>query len=177
MTAITEVYASKLCVADYLGKLRARAVTITAVARTRPTDSAAAYARHNGLRSPPGQTPKDHRWFLREPQNRRHAALLLLLYAKYRAVFEPQADSHGLAFSIAYATYLRVTGKDSDSALVSIERFNLLVGTGFGYGWRGIPNGSSSKFAEDNVKILNCTKCKLPHLVEAHRLNYECKSH
>lgn len=177
MTHITEAYASKLAVGRSLANLGARSVTITAVAKTRPTDSSMLYMQVNGCQSPSGQTPKDQLWFLKTIEQRQHAAFLLLVYAKYRAQFEPKPDAHGLAFSLAYSTYLRLTNSTYETALVSIERFNLLAGVGFQFGWRGILQGGSSKFASDNVKVLNCRKCGNPFLVEAHFMNYDCNNH
>lgn len=174
MPTLSKAYASKIAVADALGMLRARAVTITAVARTRPVDSTAAYIRATGQSPHRGQKPKVARWALKTMEHRRHAAVLLLAYAQLRATFAERADAHGVAFVLAYQRYLAMVAAEPGGALVSIDRFNLLVGTGYSLGWRSISTGGTSKFADDNVKILRCTRCSLPHLVEAHRQRYKC---
>lgn len=164
-------YESKLAIAVELAKLGARAVTITSAARTKPADSRDTYKNIRGSQSQSGQTPTDHQWFLFNQTRRQHGAFLLLAYFSYRTKHKEHADAHGLAFALAYRTYKRMTG---EIPLVSPERFNLLVGHGFSIGWQGIIKGASSKFPFDNVKIVNCRKCRIPHLAEAHFLSYVC---
>lgn len=173
---ITDSYASKLAMAGELAVLGARAVTITAVARVKPGDARAKYRQVNKTQSRSGQTPSDHQWFLATPVRRQHGALLLLLYAAYRARFDQNPDAHGLAFIIAYRQYLSVC-YDTPSPPVSTERFNLLVGAGFSVGWRDIIKGRSSNFASDNVKVLKCRVCNVPHLVEEHLRSFTCQEH
>lgn len=174
MAHISDSYASKLAIAFELAKLRARAVTITAIAKTRTQHSSEKYQQVWGRQSPPGRTPSDHEWFLGTQQRRRHAALLLLMYHQYRVSYEPDPDAHGLAFVMAYRRYVLVT---HNRPVIEINRLNLLIHTGFGIGWRGILKGGASKFDSENVKVLNCRKCRIPHLVEAHFRSYECPDH
>jgi hypothetical protein len=171
MTNVSPNYASKLAVAHELARLGARAVTITSVARTKPADSRLTFKRVHGSQSQSGQTPTDHEWFLANRTRRLHAAFLLITYAKYRLSLEHSPDAHGLAFAVALRNYGDLCGS---GAPVSPERLNLLVGTGFGIGWRDIIKGGSSKFSSDNVRVLNCRKCRVPHLVEDFYVNYIC---
>lgn len=173
MTHISDSYASKLSIAYELAKLRARAVTITSVAHTKSADSRAKYKQVHGSQSRSGQTPTDHQWFLFNQTRRQHGALLLLLYARYRASLEPSPDAHGLAFVMAYRMYSQMSDGEP---LVSPERFNLLAGKGYSIGWRDITKGGQTKFLADNVKVAMCKKCRIPHLAEAHYLNYICPS-
>lgn len=164
-------YASKVAIAQFLAGMGARAVTITAVARTKPADSRAIYKEVNGTQSLSGQTPTNHEWFLGSRQLRLQAAYLLLMYASYRERNSTEADAHGIAFTLAYHNYRRLYPGE---ALVSPERLALLIGGGYSIGWREIPKGGVSKFAAGNVKVARCRKCALPHLVEAHFRKYEC---
>jgi len=164
-------YASKVAIAQALAGMGARAVTITAVARTKPADSRAIYKEVNGTQSLSGQTPTNHEWFLGSRQLRLQAAYLLLMYAAYRERDSIEADAHGIAFTLAYHDYRRLFPGD---ALISPERLALLIGGGYSIGWREIPKGGVSKFAAGNVKVAKCRKCALPHLVEAHFRKYEC---
>jgi hypothetical protein len=164
-------YASKVAIAQALAGMGARAVTITAVARTKPADSRAIYKEVNGTQSLSGQTPTNHEWFLGSRQLRLQAAYLLLMYAAYRERNSVEADAHGIAFTLAYLNYRRLYPVD---ALISPERLALLIGGGYSIGWREIPKGGVSKFAAGNVKVARCRKCALPHLVEAHFRKYEC---
>jgi hypothetical protein len=174
LTHISRNYAAKLAIARELASLGARAVTISSIAKTKPADSRAQYKLVRGVQSQPGQTPTDHEWFLFNQVRRQHGALLLAMYASYRAALDSSPDAHGLAVVITYKMYIRLT---LNKPIVSVERLNLLVGTGFNIGWRGILKGGSSKFSSDNVKVALCKKCRVPHLVEAHYLNYICPSH
>lgn len=171
MSPISTNYASKLAIANELAKLGARAVTITAVARTKPADSRAVHKRVRGHQSQSGQTPTDHEWFLLNRTRRLHAAYLLIVYAMFRSAHESSPDSHGLAFTMAYRDYKQLT---QGKPVITPERLNLLITTGYGIGWRDITRGGASKFPSDNVKVMNCRKCRVPHLVEAHYLNYVC---
>lgn len=171
MSAISPNYASKLAIARELAILGARAVTITAVARTKPADSRNVHKEIRGHQSQSGQTPTDHIWFVANRTRRLHAAFFLITYVKYRIRFEPLPDAVGLAFSMAYRDYIRIIGKEQP---ISPERLNLLVTKGYEIGWKKILSGGESKFKKDNVKVVNCKKCKVPHLVESHYLNYVC---
>lgn len=164
-------YASKVAVGQALAAFGARAVTLTTVARTKPADSRAIVKTITGTQSQSGQTPTNHAWFLGNRQLRQHSALLLLMYAAYREKHEPLPDAHGIAFTLTYNNYLGVCrGK----ALISPERFALLAGNGFSIGWRDIPRGGASKFPHDNVKVMRCRKCRVPHLIEAHFRSHTC---
>lgn len=166
-------YASKVVIAQALADMGARAVTLTSVARTKPADSRAIYRSVTGTQSQSGQTPTNHQWFLGSRAIRMHAALLLIMYAKYREAHDKSPDAHGVAFALAYSNYLRVAGQQ---VLVSPERLVLLISHGFGIGWRDILKGGASKFSGDNVKVIKCRKCKMGHLVEAHFLSYTCST-
>ena len=149
----------------------ARAVTMTAVARTKPADSRQIFRQIRGEQSQSGQTPSDHQWFFATKARRMHAALLLLSYVKYRNYHHGNPDAHGLAFTLALRVYNNLFGQE---APVSPERFNLLVGRGYATNWRDIVTGGATTFASDNGKILRCRKCEVPHFVEAHYVNYFC---
>lgn len=164
-------YASKVAIAQALAAMGARAVTITAVARTKPADSRAIYKEVNGTQSLSGQTPTNHEWFLGSRTLRLQAAFLLLMYADYRQRHSAEADAHGIAFTLAYHNYRRLYPTD---VLISPERLALLIGGGYSIGWREIPKGGSSKFLAGNVKVAKCRSCGLPHLCEAHFRKYEC---
>lgn len=164
-------YASKVAIAQALASMGARAVTITAIARTKPADSRAIYKEVNGTQSLSGQTPTNHEWFLGSRSLRLQASFLLLMYAGYRERHSAEADAHGIAFTLAYHNYRRLY---PDEAMISPERLALLIGGGYSIGWREIPKGGVSKFAAGNVKVAKCRKCKLPHLAEAHFRSYHC---
>lgn len=164
-------YQSKLDMATELASLGARAVTITAVARTKSSDSRIAYKQIHGRQSQSGQTPTDHEWFLTNQTRRQHAAYLLITYAKYRAHLQQSPDAHGLAFIMAYKNYLALC---KNNPAINLERLNLLITTGYGIGWKDITKGGSSKFGSGNVRVMKCRKCTIPHLVEAHYINYVC---
>lgn len=172
MKIISPIYASKLYLAVYLAQRGCRAVTITAVARTKPADSRTLYTRVHKYQSESGQTPTSHNWFLQNQQRRVHAAVLLIFYAKYRLRYEGVHDSHGIAFALTLNKYQEMCA--TRETIVSPERVNLLITGGFSVGWKGILQGSPSKFSSENVKIIPCRKCKMPLLVEAHYLNYVC---
>ena len=164
-------YASKVAISQALAAMGARAVTLTSVARTKPADSRAIYKTVTGTQSQSGQTPTNHEWFLGSRTLRLHSALLLLMYAAYREKHEPLHDAHGIAFTLSYNNYL---GLCMGAALSSPERFALLAGNGYSIGWREISRGGASKFPRDNVKVMRCRKCQLPHLVEAHFVRHTC---
>lgn len=164
-------YASKVAIAQAMAGLGARAVTLTAVARTKPADSRAIYKEVNGTQSLSGQTPTNHEWFLGSRQLRLQAAYLLLMYAAYRERDRSEPDAHGIAFTLAYHNYRQLYPGE---ALISPERLALLIGGGYNIGWREIPKGGVSKFAAGNVKVAKCRKCSLPHLCEAHFRSYVC---
>lgn len=163
-------YESKLYMARALAALGARAVTITAVARTKSDDSRKIHRQVNGHGSNPGQTPTDPEWLMANRTRRLHAALLLIFYEGWRKTYQSLPDAHGLAFIMAYRDYQRLV---PGNQAINPERLNLLV-SGFNIGWREITKGGSSKFATDNVRVMNCKKCRLPHLVEAHHITYIC---
>jgi hypothetical protein len=164
-------YASKVAIAQANAAMGARAVTLTSVARTKPADSRAIYKSVTGNQSQSGQTPTNHEWFLQSRNLRLHSAMLLLMYAAYREKHEPLPDAHGIAFTLSYSNYLGVCRGE---ALISPERFALLAGNGFSIGWRDIPRGGASKFPHDNLKVMRCRKCRLPHLIEAHYVRHTC---
>jgi hypothetical protein len=164
-------YASKVVIAKALAGMGARAVTLTSVARTKPADSRAIYKSVTGTQSQSGQTPTNHEWFLATRSHRLHSAMLLLMYAAYREKHEPLPDAHGIAFTLAYNNYLGVCRSEP---LISPERFALLAGNGFSIGWRDIPKGGASKFPHDNVKVMRCRKCRVPHLIQAHYVRHTC---
>jgi hypothetical protein len=164
-------YASKVALASELAKMGARAVTMTAVARTKPSDSRAIYRKLNGAASQSGQTPTNHEWFLMSKQLRQHAAFLLICYAMYRNAYEPHPDAHGTAFTLTYKNYLAVCG---EAPPISPERLVLLISNGFSIGWRDILSGGASKFPSENMRVMRCRACKVPHLAEAHFRTYEC---
>lgn len=164
-------YASKVAIAQALAAVGARAVTITAVARTKPADSRAIYKEVNGTQSLSGQTPTNHEWFLGSRSLRLQAAFLLLTYAAYRESNSAHPDAHGIAFTLAYHNYRRLYPSE---VMISPERLALLIGGGYSVGWREIPKGGVSKFTAGNVKVAKCRKCGLAHLAEAHFRKYEC---
>lgn len=167
----SETYASKIAIATELAHLGCRAVTLTAAARTKPADSRHVYRKIRGEQSQSGQTPSDHEWFFVTKTRRMHAAFLLLTYAKYRAHHAGDPDAHGLAFTLALRMYHALTGQE---APISPERWNLLIGKGYDRNWRVIPQGGATSFLDDNGKVLRCRKCRVPHFVEAHYMNYTC---
>jgi hypothetical protein len=173
MAHISDNYAAKLAIAEELVRLGARAITITAVARIKPADSRAKFRQIYNRSSQTGQTPTDHDWFLTSKIRRQHGAALLFLYAKYRQSLQSSPDALGLAVTLAYRVYLRVTNNNPE---INIERFTLLVNKGFSIGWTGILSGKSSNFTDGNIKLLQCKKCKISHLVEAHFISYVCQS-
>jgi hypothetical protein len=180
MKLIQPAYQNKIDVAEYLAALGCRAVTISAVAKTVAADARDIYKRVNNTLSPSGQTPKDHQWFLQNQQRRQHGAFLLLMYCKFRTGLEETAkhDAHGLAFALTLKIYRDVFKLAAgEELLVSPERFSLLVTNGYQFGWREIIRGKTSSFRSDNVKIMKCRKCKMPHLTEAHYVSYECPNH
>lgn len=169
----SQSYSSKIAIAEALAGFSVRAVTIAAVARIRPADARDIFVRFVGVPSKSGQTPKSHRWFLGRRTLRLHSAFLLLSYASYRQQYEPNYDAHGIAFVLAYYNYQCLfPGQQPE---ISAERLALLINAGFGSRWRKIPDGVPSDFEADNVKILKCRKCALPHLVEAHQIGYVCE--
>jgi hypothetical protein len=167
----SNTYASKIAIAQALAGMSARAVTITSVARTKPADSRAIYKSITGAQSQSGQTPTNHEWFLGSRPLRMHGAMLLLMYALYREQHKNSDDAHGIAFTLTLYNYQLMYGRD---ALISPERMVLLISHGFGIGWRDITKGGPSRFPADNVKVMRCRTCKLPHLVEAHFISYVC---
>lgn len=173
MSNVSPAYASKLSIASSLARLGARAVTISAVARTKPSDSRETHKREQGFHSQSGQTPTDHRWFLANQKRRQHAAFLLIMFSKIRASIADNPDALGLAFTMTYADYLRLY-PGGEGAEISMERFTLLTNRGYPFGWKNIIKGESSKFGSDDVRVMNCRKCKIPHLVEIHYRSYEC---
>lgn len=173
MSKFSEHYPSKLALAKNLAAMGARAVTITAIARTRPADSRLVHKDVTGQHSNPGRTPTDHEWFLSNQTRRRHAAALLVAYERYRAAHSESPDSHGIAFTLTYSDYRRMC---NGRPLVPIERVNLLITNGYGIGWCSISKGGSSKFTSANVKVIACKKCGILHLAESHCLSYVCAS-
>lgn len=167
-------YQAKLDIAEELALLGARAVTISSVAKTNPSDSRELFKQIRKTQSQSGQTPTDHEWFLANRTRRLHGALLLLMYAQFRAELNLQHDGHGLAFTLALRSYHQLFKED---AIVSPERFSLLATNGYAIGWQNIIRGGASKFRSDNVKVMKCRKCLIPHLVEAHYINYTCQIH
>jgi hypothetical protein len=180
MKQISAAYASKLAIGIELARHSARAITITSAARLKASDARAIYRQVNGRGSNPGNTPYDPQWFLSNKIKRQHSALLLLLYCKYRTNLElsdAKHDAHGLALALAFRVYSKVT---NDTPVINLNRLNFLIGKGFCIGWRDIIKGGSSKFELDNVKVITCKVCKIPHLAEAHFVNYvcaECQAH
>lgn len=174
MKITSPTYASKIALAQALAGLNCRAVTITAVARTKAIDSRVIYKQIHKSQSEPGQTPTNHNWFLMGQDRRKHGAMLLILYAKFRLIYQDVNDSHGIAFALALRRYKMMT---AGNEVVSPERFNLLVTWGFSLNWKNILKGDSSKFEYGNVKLMLCKKCRTPHIVESHYLNYICQSH
>lgn len=172
MKQYSAAYSSKVHLATALAELNVRAVTITAVARTKPTDSREIFKRIQHTQSDSGQTPTAHNWFLQSKSRRLHGAALLIMYAKYRTAYDHLPDAHGIAFTLTLRLYNKMCDGDM---LVRPERLNLLIGHGFLLGWKKILTGGTSAFAFENVKLVKCRKCKLPHLAEAHYLNYECE--
>lgn len=173
MSKFSNSYSSKLVLAKDLAVLGARAVTITAVARTRPADSRLVHKDVTGQQSNPGRTPTDHEWFLANQTRRQHAAFLLVAYEKYREVHQESPDAHGIAFTLTYRDYVKLC---KGKPLVPIERVNLLITNGYSIGWRNITRGGSSKFLSGNVKVIGCKKCSTLHLAEEHCLSYVCAS-
>lgn len=179
MKQIQPAYRSKLAIAETLAALGARAVTISAVAKTVPADSRDIYKQINNALSPSGQTPKDHQWFLANRTRRLHGAALLLLYCTYRSGYQSMAphDAHGLAFAMSLMTYRELNQvPPNGEPLVSPERFSLLVTNGYQFGWESIIRGAASNFVSDNVKVMKCRSCRTPHLTEAHYVKYECSA-
>lgn len=170
----SQVYASKTFIAMRLAQLELRAVTLTAVAKTKPADSREAYRVVNGKQSSSGQTPTFHKWFFQSKKRRMHGALLCLLYVKYRRSYEGnQPNPHGMAFLMAFQTYKQILGnavRDEENEITG-ERFNLIL-SGFQDVWEQIPKGVTTNFKDDNAKIELCRKCRVPHLVEHHFLTH-----
>lgn len=173
MKQVQSAYQSKIDIAEELAFLGARAVTISAVAKTNAADSRDIFKRIRKAQSQSGQTPKDHQWFFANRARRLHGALLLLLYCKYRTGLNIPHDGHGIAFAMTLRTYHKLY-PNSDDQVVSPERFSLLVTVGFQFGWQKIIRGEASKFRSDNLKVMKCRKCNLPHVAEAHYRTYVC---
>jgi hypothetical protein len=166
-------YANKVVIAEVLAGFGVRAVTITAVARVRPTDARAIYTRFVGSPSRSGRTPTSHKWFLGSRSLRLQSAFVLLTFAMYRQQYEGEFDAHGISFVLTLYNYQSLYRNKGE---ISGERMALLINDGFGARWRQIPTGGTSDFEHDNVKILKCRGCALPHLVEAHKIGYTCES-
>lgn len=175
---VSRTYESKLHVAGELARMGMRAVTLTDVANTKPADSRNAYREINGKQSSSGQTPTFHPWFFQNKTRRMHAALLCLMYAKYRQFYEDQGNPtpHGVAFTVIFKLYHKILGgrrMDEENEITG-ERLNLLIGKGFEVTWKRIPAGESTTFGDSEAKVMACRKCRVPHLVEAHRVDYHC---
>lgn len=166
-------YVEKCAVAEALVRFGARAVTVSQIARIKDADARRLHKEITGEPSRSGQTPKNPRWFLNSQSLRMQAAFLLLTYVAYRQHCEPDFDSLGTAFVASYDLYQRIYAGKGD---ISTERLALLIVDGFGSRWRKIPDGASSDFEHDNIKVMKCRKCNTPHLVEAHQLGYVCDS-
>ena len=174
MKDVSPAYAGKISIAAECAALGCRAVTITAVARTRPSDSRSIYKKIWGQQSKPGQTPDNHEWFLASQDRRLHAAYLLMCYSMIRQQYRNIENSHGMAFTLTLRRYKKLPRhKNGADMLVSPERFSLLLG-GYALDWMDILKGATSKFDGTNVKILRCRKCQVPHLVESHHITYVC---
>ena len=164
-------YASKVAIAKELAEQGARAVTITAVARTKAVDSRRIVTQVRGVQSPSGQTPTSQEYFLSSPRHRQHSAFLLIEYQMLRAGFDGNPDAHGLAFALAYRHYTQLCTREP---LISHERMALLIINGFSMTWREITRGGSSSFKNQNVKVIGCWRCNTPHLAEVHMVRYTC---
>lgn len=174
---VSRTYESKLVIAGELARMGMRAVTLTDVAMTKPADSREAYRAINGKQSSSGQTPTFHRWFFQTKTRRMHAALLCLMYVKYRKFYEGRdPNPHGMAFTVAFKTYKNILGErplDEENEITG-ERLNLLIGKGFEVTWKRIAEGERTTFGDDEAKVMACRKCRVPHLAEAHRVDYVC---
>ena len=174
----TATYSTKLTLANQLTALGARAVTTSAITGVRPSDARQLFTDTFERPSHSGRTPTEPQWFLATQQRRKHAALLVLMYAKYRESFSNNPEGHALATVLAYQHYKEMTGAAGETApLVSIERFQLLAGVGFRRNWREVRRGGVSAFHENNVKLMPCKLCRVIHLAEAHYVSYICPSH
>lgn len=167
-------YSSKMIIGGGLAGLTVRAVTIAAISGVSERDARALVTKTIGEPSRSGRTPVSQKWFLSKRNLRLQSAYLLLSYAKYREHFDGALSpfSLGLAFTLTYDNYRRMYGANAE---ISAERLALLVKDGFGTRWRKIASGATSDFEHDNVKVLKCRKCMLPHLVEAEKINYVCE--
>lgn len=173
----SDVYAAKLAIGHALAGMGMRAVTISEVAGTKPADSRETFRRVTGKQSSSGQTPTYHQWFLQSKIRRMHGAALCLWYVMYRQAYEGRhPNPHGIAFLLAYKLYRQVLGAqvaDTENDLTG-ERLHLLIGKGFERNWRQIPAGAPTTFDHDNLKIMQCRRCRVPHLVAAHHVSYDC---
>lgn len=181
---MSETYASKMVQAKVGAQLGFRAVTLTNIANTKPTDSRQAFRMVNGRQSSSGQTPTFHQFFFANKTRRMHAAFLLLKYFSYRnsPTVSRDPNPHGLAFISAYTDYLcrlGITGPGKQALaendnLITGERFNLLIGKGYERNWRELLSGAITCFDTENGKLMLCRKCRVPHFVEAHFMKYLC---
>jgi hypothetical protein len=171
MAKHSDTYASKIRIAEKLAQMDCRAVTLSAVAKTRPLDSRKVVKQVKGTHSNSGQTPSDHQWFFETVDRRRLGALLVLEYHYQRERYNDNHDAHGVAFALAFDRYFKFFKGDTQ---INPERFNLLVTKGYDLNWRKIASGESTIFEYDNVCVLLCRSCRIPHLVEAHLVSYTC---
>ena len=91
--------------ARFMSKMQARACIVSRVTGLSGTEARRIWKMIFGRSSPSGQQPTDFAWFLKTPERRSHAALLLMLYQQAQEGMPEYAD-----FSHAYYHYGRMTG-------------------------------------------------------------------
>ena len=92
--------------AKFMSKMQARACVISRITGLSGTEARRIWKKIFGRSSPSGQQPTDFAWFLKTPERRSHAGLLLMLYHRAQAGLLPE----NAQFPHAYYHYGRITG-------------------------------------------------------------------
>ncbi len=170
MKIVSTTYANRLAIVEEFAHLGARAVVLSNLCHIRPAEAREICRQIQKKQATSGQTPTDHQWFLQTHERRKHGALLLLLFARFAEYHQQQLPNDYIALGalLAYKTYSRLV----PDRLVSVERFFLLIDGGFKLS--GIFHHGYSGYGTDNIKILKCKNCQIPHLVEDFRISFIC---
>lgn len=170
MRIVSTTYANRLLIVEEFARLGARPVSLAALCRIRAADARRICRQIQQKVASSGQTPSDHRWFLQTHERRKHGALLLLLFSRFALCHQQAFPQDYLALGAlqAYKTYARLIPE----RLVSIERFILLIDGKFDL--HRIAHHGCSHYHADNIRIIKCKRCQIPHLVEDFRLSFIC---
>lgn len=152
--------------AQELAYMGVRAVTISDVTHISEIAARAIFKAQHGESAPPGQTPSDPNWFVKNRENSFHSAFFLSFYLTVK----PHVSTRGMAFSHAYVTYLRAIGFDEKSARqtapLPAERANLLT--------KLVEDQNDLRQAgRSPIRVCKCRKCRtlfvgLTNRAEAH---------